>query len=143
MTALLVVAFVLASAAAAVLGWLHVRQRVERRRTVEQLARVQTLLDSARGLAFQDSEVAIYEALPLHVRSLVAADRIGLALFQRGHFVGRYDGAGLIDGPNDATSTLEELVVLQNRPVAQGPEEGEVGPSEHRLALPVRSGDAV
>ena len=146
MTAFLLVSLLLSITAAGALGWLHHRRRGESRLVVEQLARVQSLLDSARGLASQDSEVAIYETLPMHVRALASADRISFALFHRGRFAGRYDGSGLIDGPNDCTTTLEELVVLQGRPVAQTPEEaGEQDPhsGEHRLALPVRSGDAV
>ena len=146
MTTILLVAFLLSGTAAGALGWLHYRQRDDRRRTGEQLARVQSLLDSARGLASLDSEVAIYETLPMHVRALVRADRISLAVFHRGRFAGRHDGAGLIDGPNDSTTTLEELVVLQGRPVAQTPEEvgrDDAPSDEYRLALPVRSGDAV
>lgn len=143
MTTFLLIGFLLAAAAAGALGWLHYRQRLERGRTGEQLARVQSLLDSARGLASLDSEVAIYETLPMHVRALVPADRISLSVFHRGRFAGRYDAAGLIDGANDATTALEELVVLQGRPVAQAPGEYEPASDEHRLALPVRSGDAV
>jgi PAS domain-containing protein len=142
-TRLLLATLLVPAVAAAALGWLLYRQRGERQRLADQLARTRTLLDSARGLTGQDSEVAIYETLPVHVRALVAADEIGVAVFQRGRFVGRYDASGLIDGLNDAATPLEEQVVVHGRAVTLAPVAGDDAAGAHRLALPVRSGETV
>ena len=87
----------------------------ESEQTRAHARRVVALMESARTMTLQDSEMAVYQELRSHAVSLVPHDALMIGMFHDdGTFAGRYSAEGLIDGLN-ATATPAELSVLHGR----------------------------